>query len=182
MYMQIIGNEIDHKEKYEKSFTNAINSLQAFRVFRLFRLAKYTSGFRVLAFTLRASAMDLLLLLLCLFTAVMTFSALAYFFFKRWSIYQYPSGSMLGDYHIENGWLRWCSTCGTQRCIGKLIASACAITGVCLLPMLMPMLINNFLLFFNHSKVIEKRGKGRRYVCMLKDTRYNCFPGQRKGN
>lgn len=83
MYMQIIGNEIDHKEKYEKSFTNAINSLQAFRVFRLFRLAKYTSGFRVLAFTLRASAMDLLLLLLCLFTAVMTFSALAYFFFKR---------------------------------------------------------------------------------------------------
>lgn len=97
MYMQIIGNEIDHKEKYEKSFTDAIHSLQAFRVFRLFRLAKYTSGFRVLAFTPRASAMDLLLLLLCLFTAVMTFSALAFFFqeMKYLPVYQWLHGGRL---------------------------------------------------------------------------------------
>jgi len=175
MYMQIIGNEIDHKEKYEKTFTDAIHSLQVFRVFRLFRLAKYTTGFRVLAFTLRASAMDLLLLLLCLFTAVMTFSALA--FFSRDEVFT--------SIPVAAWWaIITLTTVGygdvvPKGAFGKLIASACAIKGVCLLAMLIPILVNNFLLFFAHSKVLEKRGKGRREISMLKDT--IVFPEKDKG-
>lgn len=175
MYMQIIGNEINHKEKYEESITDAIHSLQVFRVFRLFRLAKYTSGFRVLAFTLRASAMDLLLLLLCLFTAVMTFSALA-FFSRDEAFTSIPVAAWWAIITL--------TTVGygdvvPKSAFGKLIASGCAITGVCLLAMLIPILVNNFLLFFTHSKVLEKRGKGRREISMLKDT--VVFPDKDKG-
>jgi hypothetical protein len=74
------------------------------------------------------------------------------------------SGKTTVSFNIDISLLPFLTTVGygdvvPKSAFGKLIASGCAITGVCLLAMLIPILVNNFLLFFTHSKVLEKRGK-----------------------
>ncbi|CAC5415440.1 KCNC1 [Mytilus coruscus] len=48
MYVDVIANEVDEREKYEESFVEAVKSLQIIRVMRLFRLLKHVSSFRIL--------------------------------------------------------------------------------------------------------------------------------------
>ena len=156
MYMSLIANEIDTKEKYkDNSYHDVVHSLQIIRVFRLFRLVKNISGFRIIVYTVKQSLLDLFLMLLCLFTAVLLFSSMAYFS-------RDPAFKSIPD---ASWWaLITLTTVGygdisPTTLLGKIIGSACAVSGVCLLAILIPILVNNFLLFYSHSIALERREK-----------------------
>jgi hypothetical protein len=156
MYMSLIANEIDTKEKYkDNSYHDVIHSLQIIRVFRLFRLVKNISGFRIIMYTVKQSLLDLFLMLMCLFTAVLLFSSMAYFS-------RDPAFKSIPD---ASWWaLITLTTVGygdifPTTLLGKMIGSACAVAGVCLLAILIPILVNNFLLFYSHSIALERREK-----------------------
>ncbi|CAC5411673.1 Potassium voltage-gated channel protein Shab [Mytilus coruscus] len=140
MYISLIVNQVNPKEQYQDSFHDAVHSLQIFRVFRLFRLVRHISGFRILVYTLRASMGDFLVMLLSLCTGVLLFSSLAYF----------SQDSAFAHIPDAAWWaIVTLTTVGygdiyPSTVQGRLIASTCAITGICLLALLIPVLVNNF--------------------------------------
>ncbi|XP_063438557.1 potassium voltage-gated channel subfamily C member 3-like [Mytilus trossulus] len=155
MYVDMIANVVDVREKYEDSFVEAVNSLQIIRVLRLFRLLKHVSSFRILVFTIRASLKDLLLMLLCLLTAVLIFSSMAYFT-RDAAFTSIPQASWWAIVTL--------TTVGYGDIVPKtlparLVASACAVIGVCMLAILIPSLVNNFMLFNSQLNVMQQKKK-----------------------
>ncbi|CAG2197227.1 KCNC1 [Mytilus edulis] len=155
MYVDMIANEVDKREKYEDTFVEAVKSLQIIRVMRLFRLLKHVSSFRILVFTIRASLKDLLLMLLCLLTAVLIFSSLS-FFTRDPAFTSIPQASWWAIVTL--------TTVGYGDIVPKtlparLVASACAVIGVCMLAILIPSLVNNFMLFNSQLNVMQQKKK-----------------------
>lgn len=155
MYVDMIANEVDKREKYEDTFVEAVKSLQIIRVMRLFRLLKHVSSFRILVFTIRASLKDLLLMLLCLLTAVLIFSSLA-FFTRDPAFTSIPQASWWAIVTL--------TTVGYGDIVPKtlparLVASVCAVIGVCMLAILIPSLVNNFILFNSQLNVMQQKKK-----------------------
>ncbi|XP_063436285.1 potassium voltage-gated channel protein Shaw-like [Mytilus trossulus] len=166
MYTSLIVDQVNPKEVYKDSGHDIVYSLQLFRVFRLFRLVRHISGFRILVYTLRASVGDLLVMLLTLCTAVLLFSSLAYF----------SQDSAFAHIPDAAWWaIVTLTTVGygdiyPTTVQGRLIASICAITGVCLLALLIPVLVNNFLLFYSHYVGIERRQNAKKNVITRKSS------------
>ncbi|XP_071140690.1 potassium voltage-gated channel protein Shaw-like [Mytilus edulis] len=153
MYTTLIVNQVNPKEQYKDSVHDAVHSLQIFRVCRLFRLVRHITGFRILMYALRASIGDLLVMLLGLCTAVLLFSSLAY----------HSQDSAFSTIPDAAWWaIITLTTVGygdiyPTTIQGRVIASICAITGVCLFALLIPVFVNNFLLFSSHYAGIERR-------------------------
>ncbi|VDI16920.1 voltage-gated potassium channel [Mytilus galloprovincialis] len=166
MYTSLIVDQVNPKEVYKDSGHDIVYSLQVFRVFRLFRLVRHISGFRILLYTLRASVGDLLVMLLTLCTAVLLFSSLAYF--SQDSAFAHiPDAAWWAVVTLTTVGYGDIYPTTVQ---GRLIASTCAITGVCLLALLIPVLVNNFLLFYSYYFGIERRQNAKKKVLMRKSS------------
>lgn len=149
MYSKYIVEAINPREKYTATVFDIVHCFQIVRVFRLFRLVKNFIGFRVLLYALKASIWEVLLMSLFLVVAMLMFSAFVFF-----------SGDTAFTSIPDAFW--WAivtmTTVGygdmypTQP-LSKTIGAVCAVTGVCLLAIIIPIFVNNFLLFYAYSKV-----------------------------
>ncbi|KAL4231034.1 Potassium voltage-gated channel [Mactra antiquata] len=155
MYLKY-GVEIIHpREKYEASVMDILHCLQVVRVFRLFRLVKNFLGFRVLYYAFKASVTELLLMSMFLLVATLLFATFAYF-----------SGDDNFPSIPDSFW--WAiitmTTVGYGDIVPKLALSKtigvfCAVCGVCLIAVVVPIFVNNFMLFYTYSKVWGKRSE-----------------------
>ncbi|KAK3104568.1 hypothetical protein FSP39_005105 [Pinctada imbricata] len=144
MYSKYIVNASNPKEKYTASIYDIVHCFQIIRVFRLFRLVKNVVGFRVMWYTLKASGMEAILMSMYLVVAMLLFSASVFFSgdttFKSiphafwWSIVTMTTVGY-GDIY---------PTIPLSQTIGALTA----VTGVCLLAVIIPIFVNNFMLFY----------------------------------
>lgn len=149
MYSKYIVEAVNPREKYTATVFDIVHCFQIVRVFRLFRLVKNFIGFRVLLYALKASIWEVLLMSLFLVVAMLMFSAFVFF-----------SGDTAFTSIPDAFW--WAivtmTTVGygdmypTQP-LSKTIGAVCAVTGVCLLAIIIPIFVNNFLLFYSYSKV-----------------------------
>ena len=141
--------EVFPREKYEASFLDMLHCLQIVRVFRLFRLVKNSIGFRVLLYAFKASFKEMTLMSMFLVVAMLIFSTCVYF---------------SGDDNFTNipdaFW--WAVVTMTtvgygdvvpKTAISKTIGAVCAVSGVCLLAVVIPIFVNNFMLFYSYSKI-----------------------------
>ncbi|XP_033724543.1 potassium voltage-gated channel protein egl-36-like [Pecten maximus] len=149
MYSKYVVNAISPKEKYQASVFDIVHCLQIVRVFRLFRLVKNYIGFRVLLYSVKASAKEVMLMSMFLVVAMLMFGAFAFF-----------SGDTVFESIPDAFW--WAVVTMTTVGYGdvyptiglsKLVGAVCAVTGVCLLAVIIPIFVNNFLLFYAYSKV-----------------------------
>lgn len=141
--------EIYVKEKYEASFLDILHCLQIARVFRLFRLVQNFVGFRVLFYAFKASVSEMLLMLMFLAVAMLIFSTFVYF-----------SGDENFSNIPDSFW--WAIVTMTTvgygdivpgTALSKTVGAVCAISGVCLIAVVVPVFVNNFMLFYSYSKV-----------------------------
>lgn len=149
MYSKYVVEAVNPKEKYTASVFDIVHCFQIVRVFRLFRLVKNFNGFRVLLYAMKASVCEVLLMSLFLIVAMLLFSAFVFF-----------SGDAVFTSIPDAFW--WAivtmTTVGygdiypTQP-LSKTLGAICAVTGVCLLAIIIPIFVNNFLLFYSYSKV-----------------------------
>lgn len=155
MYSIYFVNLANPKDKYENSIADIIHCLQIIRIFRLFRLVKNFSGFRVLMYAVKASAFEVLLMSMFLVVAMLMFGAFVFF-----------SGDTEFPSIPDSFW--WAIVTMTTVGYGdmvpriglsKVIGAFCAITGVCLLAVIIPIFVNNFVLFYNYSKVWKTQSK-----------------------
>ncbi|XP_045166457.2 potassium voltage-gated channel protein Shaw-like [Mercenaria mercenaria] len=149
MYAKYIVEAIYPKEKYEASVLDILHCLQVVRILQMFRLVQNSVGFRVLLYAFKASFTELMHMSLFLFVAMLLFSTLIYF---------------SGDLNFPNipdafWWsLITMTTVGygdmvPKQPLSRFIGVLCAITGVCVIAVIIPIFVNNFMLFYTYSKV-----------------------------
>ena len=159
-YVQMIIISIEKEYRYKESvWLNLLDFAQVFRALRLFRVVKNVRASKVLAYSLTQDVRDMTLLVMLLFVGISTFACLFYFAESRATIPSIPSAWYwaivtmttvgYGDISPATG-------------VGRVIASVCAICGVLLLAITLPMFVNNFLTLYQYSCVndsIKKREK-----------------------
>ena len=167
MYTVLLLYNINSKNKYTNTYVDVINCLQVVRVFRFFRLVKDVTGFRVLIFSVKTSWRELLLLLLYIVMLVTIFASLAY----------YCERDNMGSILRAAWWaIVTMTTVGygdiaPKSALGRLVGAGCALSGVLLIAVTVPVFVNNFLLFYEHSKILDQQINARNNSASLRSPR-----------
>nr|AJP09339.1 Shaw1 [Nematostella vectensis] len=143
---------------------DALMIIRLIRIFRIFKLSRHSSGLQILGHTLRASFRELLLLIFFLLIGVVLFASLIFYCEKK------IPGTKFVDIPSSFWWaVVTMTTVGygdmaPQSPSGKFIGSLCAVCGVLTIALPVPVIVNNFSLYYSHAQARLKLPKKRRRV------------------
>lgn len=138
------------QEKYtDVSSLDFIECIQIARVFRLFRLVKNFIGFRVFIYSVRASFKNMVLMVFLMFVAALIFSAVIFYTDRT----QYTSIPDAIWWAVVTMTTVGYGDLVPKSLLGKLIGCLCAVTGVFVLAVLIPVLVSNFVLFIGFARI-----------------------------
>jgi len=142
-----------------------IRVVRLVRVFRIFKLSRHSTGLQILGQTLKSSFRELGLLLFFVLIGVVLFSSAVYFaentdsntgkstYFKSipdafwWAIVTMTTVGY-GDMH-------------PVTVQGKVVGSVCALTGILCLALPVPVIVSNFMFFYQRDVANKKREQGK---------------------
>ena len=138
--------------------------VRVFRVFRIFKIATHLPALKILFHTLKASARELILMIMLIFSFVVIFASIIYLAeqinedenndFKSiplgfwWAIVTMTTLGY-GDKH-------------PKTMAGYIVGSVCALCGVLFIALPNPIIVNNFSTYYTHAKAQEKLPKKRK--------------------
>jgi len=143
--------------------------IRLIRIFRIFKLSRHSSGLQILGHTLRASFRELLLLIFILIMGVVLFASLIYHCEK-----QVPN-TKFEDIPTSFWWaVVTMTTVGygdmaPQTLAGKCVGGICAVCGVLTIALPVPVIVNNFSLYYSHAQARLKLPKKRRRILVGAD-------------
>ncbi|XP_062577721.1 potassium voltage-gated channel subfamily A member 2-like [Saccostrea cucullata] len=147
-----IVEAVVNETKFDKR-VEALDFLQILRIFRLLRVVQHIVEVRVFVYCVKTNIRDLLVLLVFLLTAILIFSSVLYFAEGQDNINSIP-----------NAWYWSVVTLTTlgygdivpKSVFGKMIGSICALAGIFVFAMVIPVFVNNYneLNKLVHSKIV----------------------------
>ena len=128
--------------------------LRVLRICRVLRLARHYTGVKILVLALRASLRELAMLLIFVFIVMLIFSVVIYYaeFFQEDTFAHIPQGFWwviitlttvgYGDMYPKSA-------------MGYVVGSMCALTGILATGLPVPIIANNFNLYYSHAQLKE---------------------------
>ncbi|XP_035716229.1 potassium voltage-gated channel subfamily B member 1 [Folsomia candida] len=152
-----------------------VQVLRVIRILRIFKLARHSIGLQSLGFTLRHSYKGLGVLLLFLSIGVVIFSTLAYFAEREdnsegfGSIPKTVYWAFITMSTVEYGDVT------PKMTFGKVISVITGVCGIVVIALPIPIVVNNFGLFYEEQKRQEKSIKRQKALQDLKDSEHSNF-------
>jgi len=163
------------------------------RILRLFKLTRHSPGLKILIHTFKASSKELTLLVFFLILGMVIFASLVYYAER---LHANPDNDFKS---IPEG-LWWAvvtmTTVGYGDMVpktyaGLIVGSLCALSGVLVIALPVPVIVSNFSMFYSHTQARMKLPKKRRRVVAVEQPRRNArrmgqsgstAGGQQRGN
>ena len=143
------------------------------RILRLFKLTRHSPGLKILIHTFKASSKELTLLVFFLVLGMVIFASLVYYAER---LHTNPKNDFKS---IPEG-LWWAvvtmTTVGYGDMVpktyaGLLVGSLCALSGVLVIALPVPVIVSNFSMFYSHTQARMKLPKKRRCVVAVQQPR-----------
>ncbi|KAK2168114.1 hypothetical protein LSH36_20g06035 [Paralvinella palmiformis] len=147
-------------------YMQVVKTMRLIRIFRVFKLTRHFSGLKILWKAIKASAKELTLLIVFLFISVLIFACLVYYAesvdespqndFKNiplgfwWAVVTMTTLGY-GDMYPRTG-------------LGYVIGVICSISGVLVLALPVPVIVNNFSLYYSHAQAQMKLPKKHKRI------------------
>ena len=128
------------------------------RVFRVFKLSRHSIGLQILGHTLRASVSELGMLVFFVLLGIILFSS-AIFYAESAGDNVNSTFSSIPDafwYSIVTMTTVGYGDKVPKTLVGKLIGSACAVTGVLTISLPVPVIVSNFSFFYKQNQKMKK--------------------------
>ncbi|XP_070566324.1 potassium voltage-gated channel protein Shaw-like [Ptychodera flava] len=138
------------------------------RIFRIGKLTRHFSGLKILVHTIKASAKELLLLIIFLGLGILVFASLVYYA-EKWLA---EEGARNDFTNIPIGFW-WAvvtmTTVGYGDMVprtpsGMIVGAICAVFGVLTIALPVPVIVNNFALYYTHAQARAKLPKKRKRI------------------
>lgn len=156
-YLYFVVISIHRQYRYmENTWVSLLNYVQIFRVFRLFRVVQNVRASRVLVYSITQNLHDMTLLVMLLFVCISSFASIFYFAESRETVPSIPTAwywAVVTMTTLGYGELR------PYTGLGQVTASLCAISGVFLLAITMPLFVNKFVNLYRYSCINENMDK-----------------------
>ncbi|XP_042347574.1 potassium voltage-gated channel subfamily C member 4 [Plectropomus leopardus] len=166
--------EMGLKGLSSKAASNVLGFLRVVRfvrILRIFKLTRHFVGLRVLGHTLRASVNEFLLLIIFLALGVLIFATMIYYAERIGAKSDDPTGS--NHTHFKNipisFW--WAVVTMTtlgygdmypQTWLGMMVGALCALAGVLTIAMPVPVIVNNFGMYYSLAMAKQKLPKKKK--------------------
>ena len=131
-----------------------ITILRVLRICRVLRMARHYTGVKILMLALSASLQELVMLLIFVFIVILIFSVVMYYaeFFETDTFQTIPRGYWWAIITL--------TTVGygdmyPKSAMGYMVGSLCALTGILATGLPVPIIANNFNLYYSHTQMKE---------------------------
>ncbi|KAH3886650.1 potassium voltage-gated channel protein Shaw-like [Dreissena polymorpha] len=146
-YVEFIMLWISPQVRVGLSFVDFIFILRMLRLCRIFRIIRHVPGLWILLYTLKASFNELMLMFVFLLIGMVMFASLLHFI---------EGGEQFSNIPVGFWWaMVTMTTVGYGDMFpvtgfGYVIGSVCAISGLLMIAFTVPIIVNNFLLYYTH--------------------------------
>lgn len=132
------------------------------RVFRIFKLSRHSYGLQILGHTLRSSCSELFLLAFFLSIGVVIFSSIIYYAEKDIRDTKFTTIPASFWWAVVTMTTLGYGDMAPESWEGKIVGSFCAISGVLMIALPVPVIVSNFSLYYSHAKARLKLPKRKR--------------------
>ena len=132
------------------------------RVFRIFKLSRHSYGLQILGHTLRSSCSELFLLAFFLSIGVVIFSSIIYYAEKDIVNTKFTTIPASFWWAVVTMTTLGYGDMAPESWEGKIVGSFCAISGVLMIALPVPVIVSNFSLYYSHAKARLKLPKRKR--------------------
>ena len=161
LYVEIILTTTDTENCLQShvAVIEIIFILRIIRIFRIFHLVKHYKALMILVHAIRASVQELLMLSIFLFIAMLVFSTLIFYAERdsrtedQRTVWTIPVGfwwSIITMTTVGYG------DVSPKTPFGCVVGGLCAVCGVLLVALTIPVISNNFALFYLHARTREQ--------------------------
>lgn len=146
-FTAIITKTVNPEDTFSSIF-KTILALRIIRILRIFKLMKHYSGFKILVYTIKVSTKELFLIVIFLFMGVLIFASVIF----------YCDSNTFDSIPVGFWWaLVTMTTVGygdkvPNTELGYIIGSICVICGVLTIAFTVPIVVNNFTLYYSHAQ------------------------------